>query len=56
LAALGDGRPRSFTALLGQVGFNHDTLQKHLDRLMTRGFVLRGKVTANGFGRPRFAY
>ena len=56
LAALKDGRPRSFTALLGQVGFSHNTLQQHLMRLMVEGLVLREKVTANGFGRPKFAY
>jgi DNA-binding Lrp family transcriptional regulator len=56
LAALKDGRPRSFTTLLGEVGFSHNTLQQHLNRLTANGLVLREKVTANGFGRPRFAY
>ena len=56
LAALKDGKPRSFTALLGQVGFSHNTLQQHLGQLMAQGFVLREKVAANGFGRPKFAY
>jgi len=56
LAALKDGKPRSFTTLLGQVGFSHNTLQQHLKRLMAEGLVLREKVTANGFGRPKFAY
>ena len=56
LAALKDGKPRSFTALLGQVGFSHNTLQQHLKQLMVEGLVLREKVTANGFGRPKFAY
>jgi len=56
LAALEDGKPRSFTTLLGQVGFSHNTLQQHLKQLMAEGLVLREKVTANGFGRPKFAY
>jgi predicted ArsR family transcriptional regulator len=56
LAVLKDGKPRSFTTLLSQVGFSHNTLQQHLKRLMAKGFVLREKVTANGFGRPKFAY
>ena len=56
LVALKDGKPRSFTTLLGQVGFSHNTLQQHLKRLMAEGLVLREKVTANGFGRPKFAY
>jgi predicted ArsR family transcriptional regulator len=42
--------------LLGEVGFSHNTLQQHLDRLMDRGLVVRDKVVADGFGRPRFAY
>ena len=56
LAALKDGKPRSFTALLSQAGFSHNTLQQHLERLMAKGLVFREKGTANGFGRPRFAY
>ena len=56
LAALKDGKPKSFTALLSQVGFSHNTLQQHLKRLMVEGLVLREKETANGFGRPKFAY
>ena len=54
LAALKDGEP--FTALLSQVGFSHNTLQQHLRRLMAQGLVFREKETANGFGRPKFAY
>jgi len=30
LAALKDGEPRGFTALLSEVGFSHNTLQQHL--------------------------
>jgi len=56
LATLKDGKPRSFTALLSEVGFSHNTLQQHLERLMAKGLVLREKVAANGFGRPKFAY
>jgi predicted ArsR family transcriptional regulator len=56
LAALRDGEPRSFTALLSQGGFSHNTLQQHLRRLMAQGLVLKEKEAANGFGRPKFAY
>jgi predicted ArsR family transcriptional regulator len=38
LAALKDGRPRSFTALLGEVGFSHNTLRQH-ERLADQGLV-----------------
>jgi predicted ArsR family transcriptional regulator len=56
LAAPKDGRPRSFTALLSEVGFSHNTLQQHLKRLMAQGLIAREKATANSFGRPKFAY
>ena len=56
LAVLRDGRLRGFTALLNEVGFSHNTLQQHLERLTAKGLVIREKVAANGFGRPRFTY
>jgi len=56
LATLKDGKPRSFTALLGEVGFSHNTLRQHLERLAAQGFVVKDKVASNSFGRPRFAY
>jgi DNA-binding Lrp family transcriptional regulator len=56
LAALKDGKPIGFATLLGEVGFSHNTLQRHLERLTAKGLVVRDKVVANGFGRPRFAY
>ena len=56
LAALKEGKPRSFAALLSEVGFSHNTLQQHLKRLMAQGLIVREKATANSFGRPEFAY
>ena len=56
LAALKDGKPRSFTTLLGEVGFSHNTLQQHLDRLDARGLVVKQKMASNSLGRPKFAY
>jgi predicted ArsR family transcriptional regulator len=56
LATLKDGKPRGFTVLLDEVGFTHNTLQQHLKGLVAKGFVVREKAAANGFGRPRFAY
>ena len=56
LDALKDGKPRSFTTLLSEVGFSHNTLQQHLERLMAQSLIIREKVAANGFGRPKFAY
>jgi predicted transcriptional regulator len=55
-AMLKDGKPRGFTALLGEVGVSHNTLQQHLKCLMIQGLVVREKANANGFGRRKFAY
>ncbi len=46
LAALKDGKPRGFTTLLGEVGFSHNTLRQHLERLAAQGFVVKEKVAA----------
>ena len=56
LTALKDGKPRGFAVLLGEVGFSHNTLQQHLERLRAKGLIVRKKETANSFGRPKFAY
>jgi predicted ArsR family transcriptional regulator len=56
LAALKDGYARGFTTMLNEVGFSHNTLQQHLERLTAKGLVVREKVVANGFGRPRYTY
>lgn len=56
LATLKDGKPRGFTVLLNEVGFSHNALQQHLERLTAKGLIVREKVAANGFGRPKFAY
>jgi predicted ArsR family transcriptional regulator len=56
LAALKDGKPGNFTVLLSEVGFSHNTLQQHLERLLAQGLVVREKAAANSFGRPKFAY
>jgi predicted ArsR family transcriptional regulator len=56
LTALKDGKPRSFTTLLGEVGFSHNTLQQHLDRLVSRRLIVKEKMASNSLGRPKFAY
>jgi predicted ArsR family transcriptional regulator len=56
LTALKDGNPRSFTTLLGEVGFSHNTLQQHLDRLVSRRLIVKEKMASNSLGRPKFAY
>ncbi len=47
LAALKNGKHKDFSALLREVGFSHNTLQQHLERLRARGLVVRDKVPAN---------
>jgi predicted ArsR family transcriptional regulator len=49
LTMLKDGKPRGFTTLLKEVGFSHNTLQVHLERLTTKGLVAKEKS-----GRKRF--
>ena len=56
LATLRDRKPRDFNALLGEVGFTHNTLQQHLQRLTARGLVVKEKMASNNLGRPKFAY
>jgi predicted ArsR family transcriptional regulator len=56
LDALKNGKPRSFASLLGEVGFSHNTLQEHLDRLVARSLVVKEKTASNKLGRPRFNY
>jgi predicted ArsR family transcriptional regulator len=56
LETLKDGNPRTFPALLGQVGFSHNTLQHHLERLTVKRLVVKQKTRVNGFGRPGFTY
>jgi hypothetical protein len=50
------GKPRSFAALLGEMGLGHNSLLHHLERLTNQGFVAKDKAASNRFGRPRFAY
>ena len=56
LAAIKDSKLRSFTAILDEMGFSHNTLQPHLKGLVEKGLVLKEKDPASGFGRPRFTY
>ena len=56
IATLKDGKPRDFNTLLGEVGFTHNTLHQHLNRLMVQGLVIREKATTNSFGRPKYVY
>jgi len=56
LAVLKDGKPRLFTQLLGEVGFSHNTLRLHLERLLVQGLVAKEKTLSSRLGRPKLAY
>lgn len=56
LEVLRDEGPRGFHQLLGEVGFSHNTLRRHLRHLENKGLVVREKIPLRGRGRPRFAY
>ena len=56
LTSLKNGKPKDFTTLLNEVGFSHNTLQQHLNRLTAKGLVSREKPATNNLGRPKFAY
>ena len=56
LATLKDDKPRSFIKLLDEVGFSHNTLHQHLERLAAQGIVVREKTPPSSVGRPKFAY
>jgi predicted ArsR family transcriptional regulator len=51
-----DGRPKSFQQMLSEVGFSHNTLRQHLDRLVDQSLIERLKVPRKGPGRPLFDY
>jgi predicted ArsR family transcriptional regulator len=38
------------------VGFSHNTLQQHVERLAAQGIVVREKTPSSSLGRPKFAY
>ena len=52
LAALKDGKPKSFATLPSEVSFSHNTLQQHLGRLTAKGLVVREKLR-NGFRKTQ---
>ena len=56
LNALIDGKPHSFNQLLNKIGFSHNTLRIHLDKLVDQTIVTREKVTREGRGRPIYVY
>ena len=56
LAVLKDGEPKKFQQILYKVGFSHNTLRSHLDRLVEQGIMVRSKSPHEGPGRHKFTY
>ena len=56
LAALRDGKPRSFQQILSKVEFSYNTLRLHLAQLVEHNLVVKWKRPQKGPGRPQFAY
>jgi predicted transcriptional regulator len=54
--ALREGRSKDFHQILDEVGFSHNTLQRHLNALVTKGVIAREKMLGEGRGRPTFRY
>ena len=49
---LKDGKPRLLSQLLGEVGFSHNTLKLHLERLLSEGLLVREKNPLMGLEGP----
>ena len=56
LAALRDGKSRSFQQILSEVEFSYNTLRLHLTQLVEHDLVVKRKRPQKGPGRPQFAY
>jgi len=56
LAVLNDGKLRVLAQLLNEVGFSHNTLKLHLERLVAQSLVVKEKTLSNGKGRPKYGY
>ena len=56
LTILRDGKPRTFHQIHSEAGFSHNTLRRHLDKLVDQDLVTRLKRPRKGPGRPLFTY
>jgi predicted ArsR family transcriptional regulator len=56
MAIMRDGKPRTFQQILSEVGFSHNTLRQHLDKLVDQSLVERLKMPRKGPGRPLLDY
>jgi predicted ArsR family transcriptional regulator len=56
MTILRDGKLRSFQQMLSEVGFSHNTLRLHLDKLVDQGLVEGLKVPQKNPGRSLFNY
>jgi predicted ArsR family transcriptional regulator len=56
LATLKNGESLEFKQLLAEVGFSHNTLRLHIDKLKLQGMIVVAEKTRNSPGRPIFTY
>ena len=56
LEVLWDGKTHTFTQLIGNITFSHNTLRLHLDKLVDEKLVDRKKTAQETRGRPTYVY
>ena len=56
LDSLKDGSSRTSKEILAKGGLSHNTLKRHLQRLMSEGLILRAEKVENRRGRPEYSY
>jgi len=56
LSLLKEGKSKKFEELLSKVGYSHNTLRLHLDKLAEEGVISKDKQPSEGRGRPMYTY
>jgi predicted ArsR family transcriptional regulator len=56
LDSLKDGSAKTFIEILAKGGLSHNTLKRHLQRLMSEDLILRAEKVENRRGRPKYSY
>ena len=56
ILSLLEGKPKKFEELLSKVGYSHNTLRLHLDKLAEERVISKDKLPSEGRGRPTYTY
>jgi predicted transcriptional regulator len=56
ISLLRDDKTMRFEELLSKVGYSHNTLRLHLNKLTDEGVILKSKLPSEGHGGPSFMY